>query len=370
MEFRFSSKTYMLAAFLIISLFIFSLFGGRRTSFNNEKEILDGDVLIGSLDELTSLQEQLQKAQELSRMRRAQLRELRELEQRSWHGQSQMLRVSIPLSLDKLRHEPRLAVFEDILLVVNFNWPNYDLIPLLKTLYGDFFPNIVFVGDPTESNITHPDVISVYHSNGRLMYNVVTQIAQMFPDFGGYLLLNDDVVLNFWNLGNFNQSKIWYTEQCWVVDFEEENMTYPNGYHLWDRDIGGSRARWKEKVFSEKDLDNLAVTTGSTSRWCGGFADIFYVPQRLLQDWYRLVQLWSPVHMEIAIPNIIRMMEAESEWEFLTGMYVWNDDRVRWKQLYSPELHDFFHAVKMSHSDDAEALSRIFTDKKKRFTTK
>lgn len=68
--------------------------------------------------------------------------------------------------------------------------------------------------------------------------------------------------------------------------------------------------------------------------------------------------------MEIAIPNIIRFLQPETEWEYLRSMYVWNEAREYYITLYSPYMLDFYHALKFSEPNIASFVMTQFSSVK------
>ena len=82
------------------------------------------------------------------------------------------------------------AHFHDVLLVINYNWPHYQTIDFIKSLYGDYFPNMVFYG-PIGSN----EVIQCSHNHGAYSYLAIVDAMERYPHFSGYLYVHDDCLI-------------------------------------------------------------------------------------------------------------------------------------------------------------------------------
>lgn len=91
--------------------------------------------------------------------------------------------------------ETRLEAFKDVLHIVNFNWPFYNITPAFLDIYKPNFPNIAFYG-PNVSQDLAGIVREVNTTNGFVGYKTLVQAMHDFPDYAGYLYTNDDVVLN------------------------------------------------------------------------------------------------------------------------------------------------------------------------------
>jgi hypothetical protein len=94
--------------------------------------------------------------------------------------------------------------YDDVLLIVNFNVPFYTVIPRYLTLYGEFFRNILFVGEeditPDEAQRYGIEFMTVYTSRGKLSECALRDVILKYPNYTGYLWTNDDTMLNPYKL--------------------------------------------------------------------------------------------------------------------------------------------------------------------------
>ena len=101
--------------------------------------------------------------------------------------------------------------FQDILLVIVYNYPLYDSIPDLVALYKPAFPNLLFCGPP--HNTAPPDILTVEIIHGYLGYECLGRAIKQHPGYKGYFYSNDDVILKFWNFTDFDREKIWESRE-------------------------------------------------------------------------------------------------------------------------------------------------------------
>ena len=85
--------------------------------------------------------------------------------------------------------------FDGTLLVIHYNFPFYDSIEFLKELYEPVFGKNIVVYGPEE----HPGVHAVPTYKGWYFSRVVSDCYKRFPNYEGYVFLQDDCLLHYWN---------------------------------------------------------------------------------------------------------------------------------------------------------------------------
>lgn len=97
---------------------------------------------------------------------------------------------------------------KDILLIINYNNPHYESIPLLRKIYEKDFDTIVFYG-PAK----HSGVHLCNHHHGYLSYLAIADAMMRYPNHEGYLfLMDDDCILSTWLIRNFDTTRIWFAK--------------------------------------------------------------------------------------------------------------------------------------------------------------
>jgi hypothetical protein len=107
-----------------------------------------------------------------------------------------------------VNHYNSINKYSSILLIINYNHKNFDkLNEYISDLYKNSFPNIVFI---TPSEINTNNIISCNESYyGYYSYICLEKVYLKYPNFKGYLTLNDDDFMKIWELENLNLDIPW-----------------------------------------------------------------------------------------------------------------------------------------------------------------
>ena len=242
------------------------------------------------------------------------------------------------------------CVFVDTLLIINYNSPFYETIDFLKELYSPIFPNIVFYGSEE-----HPEVHVIHHHNGWWGYEVLKDAMMRYPDYQGYLCLQDDCFLNFWNLIRLDRNKVWFNPSYYhpkehLININEMKASWawwnlPCGRSAFIEAFNRIPLRFVEKAASQLGEGNVSI------RLC----DCIYVPHRLKDDYVELCSYFSdpPVFLEIAQPYILFCIEDHNNWEILNMFWAWPHERAM--KEYGPHF-DWVHPFKFSKRENREFI--------------
>ena len=264
--------------------------------------------------------------------------------------------------------------FQNILLVVVFNFPLYDHIPILYKLYGKVFPNMIFCGTEDSSNFT---IIKSNIHKGYFSYACLATAMNNYANYTGYLMLNDDVLLNFWNLADLNIHKIWEgpKKPISVGEFHKPDLWY-----WWKSRWGLKNCRkalnetrkllnvsetmlsQRGKRYIRKLFINLQNNSHNESNCFGGRSDVVYIPRTYSPGFMLLSRIFRrhDVFVEIAIPTILRMLERSKNFLNISGIYlpgrvgtepVTNSEHL-WRNYDYENLH-FIHPVKLHYGKNS-----------------
>ena len=280
--------------------------------------------------------------------------------------------------------------FSDIVLVIVYNYPFYSSVPVFTALYKNAFPTIMFCGPQKTRNHT---VEALYIHKGYFSYTCMTRAMEKHPGYTGYLLINDDVMLNYWNLVGMNRDKIWEGPKGTIRFL---NYTQPVNWYWWNSTWGMKTCQktyneiWDLREFSEDEwlprmIDNYGNDAASTNVhtrspiwdikksietlkhngngtfYCHrGRSDVFYIPGKF-EDAFKTLSYIFYKHrtfLEIAIPTMCRMLDKEDNFEHIPGIYLpgkAGEPPVRkaehfWK-VYDKTLA-FIHPFKLNYEHD------------------
>ena len=222
--------------------------------------------------------------------------------------------------------------FDDILLAIHYNHPHYNSIPFLQQLYSPFFPNIVFFGG---SSVTHPKIFQIPNTRGGYFISEgVAQVIETFKNYKGYLFVQDDCLLNIWNLLTLDPEKIWFAiaqwtpdrsiPASWSVSFDRSNaigefeatidpVNYI--YHENHPRVGPLR----QAVSSLTDEERRKFMDHCEEKIILQLCEVFYVPNRFALDIIHPLLAFKDIFCEFAIPTVLACVDDIKNWEYLKG---------------------------------------------------
>lgn len=263
--------------------------------------------------------------------------------------------------------------FDDVLLIVNYNHSHYDSIPFIKELYKPLFPNIVFYGEDP-----HPDVNNAELYFGVYCTRVLGDALARFPNYRGYVFLQDDCMLNVWNFSQFDLDKLWLAisrypyagsnndppPPSWDPNYDKKEGhqefihasilgTYREHWGWWVPHVYGIQAVQKAVPYLEAQfLGQLEKNVGeniAVAQAC----DMFYIPQKFRKQAIVLSRIFSDVFYEISIPMMFCCLDSIDHWEIMK-MY-WGFTQEHFLD-YRTDVH-WLHPLKFSKDEHREFVS-------------
>ncbi|XP_019150993.1 PREDICTED: probable glycosyltransferase STELLO1 [Ipomoea nil] len=182
-----------------------------------------------------------------------------------------------------------------------------------RLLYGRVFKTVVILSTQADADL------AVEQGELDQIYKYIPGILERFNDTEGFLYLQDNTILNYWNLMQADTSRLWIT----------------NKVPLSRTSIDGKDASW----FSQQaDLVKKVVSTmpvhlqvnykesgpsGQNIALCG--SEVFYVPRRFTQDFIDLVDLVGDlqIHHKIAVPMFFMAMDVPRNFDPLLNRMIY-----------------------------------------------
>lgn len=280
--------------------------------------------------------------------------------------------------------------FSDIVLVIVYNYPFYSSIPSLTALYKNAFPTIMFCGPQRTRNYS---VEALHIHKGYFSYTCVSRAMEKHPGYTGYLLINDDVMLNYWNLVSMDRGKIWQGPKSTIRFL---NYSLPVNWYWWNSNWGMKKCQntyneiwallqdfsageWPPRIIGyhgdransnvhhrssvwdvKESIENLKQN-GNGKFYCfRGRSDVFYIPGKFSEAFKTLSYIFYKhgSFLEIALPTICRMLDREENFEHIPGVYLpgrAGEPPVRkaehfWK-VYNKTIA-FIHPFKLNYKHD------------------
>ncbi|EDO36433.1 predicted protein [Nematostella vectensis] len=273
------------------------------------------------------------------------------------------------------KQSPGLRVFGiDLLLVIVYSVPVYDSLPTLKALYQDVFPNILVCG-PEPSNIYKIQITDI-GIRGFFSYECMGRAIRENPGYNGYLYINDDMIVNWWNLVRLDKTLIWQGQEIVkgleILPREEdraEQLKQPelDEWQWWKTEMGISACadayneiaeitRSKKSKLMSKAI-RIFLENGYGKPFCyRGWSDLFYIPKRFAKMFSTLCSYFykNRVFLEMAVTSMIRMLDLSKNTVNLNGLYLYGvPDFLKkgtfWK-YYNTNI-TFVHPFKLHYSN-------------------
>jgi hypothetical protein len=235
--------------------------------------------------------------------------------------------------------------FNDVLLVINFNHPHYNNIPFLDKIYSPVFPNIVYYGEKKDSR-----VIQLPHHYGYWGHNVILDAMKRFPGYRGYLCVQDDCFMNFWNYSRFDKDKVWAYKFSTLLMSNKK----ANPWSWWNFDCGRIATKVAYKKMSKKHRQILQKNLGR-NHVAYGYADFVYIPGRLTKEYIKVCRCFNDpqVFVEIAVPTILSSIEDINNWEIYKPCW-----GIKSISDYSSEV-DWVHPIKFSDQKNKKFILKF-----------
>ncbi len=254
--------------------------------------------------------------------------------------------------------------FDNVLLIVNFNHPYYESIPFIRFLYQPLFPHIVFYGEKPD-----PEVQTVDLYFGVYSIRTLADALSRFPQYEGYLFLQDDCMMNPWNYADLDLDKLWLAVSrypypgsyqnspppSWLPDFDKKmgqldflhaslDGKYREHWGWWVPHVYGLAAIQKAAPFLpaafQAQLEKNVGKNMAVAQTC----DMFYIPARFRKESLQLCRIFWDVFYEISVPMMFCCLDSMENWEFLRMFWGFTQEHFL---DYDPSYH-WIHPLKFS----------------------
>ncbi|XP_020108334.1 probable glycosyltransferase STELLO2 [Ananas comosus] len=193
--------------------------------------------------------------------------------------------------------------FGNVVLIMHCSGPVDRTALEWRLLYGRIFKTVVIMAEQSNSDL------AVEYGHLAQAYKFLPKVFDQFTGAEGFLFLQDDIIINYWNLLQADKNKLWITKkvtQSWI--------TVPLN--------GSDRSDWfaKQGDLVKKVVGNFPVhfqvsykeTMGEDKLiYCS--SELFYIPRRFVGDFSDLVGLVGDVdiHHKIAVPMFFLAMDSD-----------------------------------------------------------
>ena len=246
------------------------------------------------------------------------------------------------------KHTSSDKVYNDILLIINYNMKGLlKSIVYLEELYKKYFPNIVYLYPGTiEDNSTN--IIECPESHkGYYSYGCIEKVYQKFPNFKGYLLVNDDDYIKIWELENFDFDIPWFYR--YEAGGINPIWSFFGKCKKLSKLVGGN-LEWKNKITNFFGMYKIF----------NGFSDLYYIPSYYIQRFIELLKTMyeSKIFLECAVHTSFAIISAP-KYQVMHIRPLWVKEKERCINVLYKEFQQFsIHPIKFSKDAFKEGVNK------------
>ena len=268
--------------------------------------------------------------------------------------------------------------YQNIILIITFNYPRYEVIPYVELLYHQTFPRIIYCG----RKAPHKEVLQQYKitfivcknyndrpEKGALNYCCMVIARKMNYLTEGFFFISDDILLFPGHLKSLPFHRIWhlphsdllvadsYTGKRCIDNLCGQDFVYWFRLYLnHTQKVENHLQTLKKKFdFYKHSIDRLESFTGGPHRMVKALSDVYYVPLKYSSPFVELLEIFLEFEcfLEIAIPTALHAIADEYDIFRINGDYVWGPNRYKtWLTFVKPLTLDrnllFIHPFKLS----------------------
>ncbi|KAK1397501.1 putative glycosyltransferase STELLO1 [Heracleum sosnowskyi] len=219
-----------------------------------------------------------------------------------------------------------------------------------RLLYGRIFKAVVILSEQKN--------LELVVEEGKLdhVYKQLPNILNRFTSAEGFLFLQDDTILNYWNLVQADKNKLWITNK---VSESWSSVQLPGNSDWFTK-----QAEMVKKIVTSMPVHfqisyKESIKSDTSLTLCS--SEVFYIPRRSVADYIDLVNLVGnlDVHQKVAIPMIFSAMDSPDNFDSVFDTMVYKQKQPsNSSTFYSPEV-PAVHPWKVSSEEDFIKLIRI-----------
>ncbi|KAH7557213.1 hypothetical protein JRO89_XS11G0076000 [Xanthoceras sorbifolium] len=223
-----------------------------------------------------------------------------------------------------------------------------------RLLYGRIFKTVVILSEQKNEDL------AVQAGQLDQVYRHFPKIFDRYSSADGFLFLQDDTILNYWNLMQADKNKLWITDKV----SKSWTTVSTNGNSDWYL----KQAEMVKKVVSTMPAHfqvnyKEAVRSEQTLIICN--SEIFYIPQHFAADFVDLVNLVGnlEMHYKVAIPMFFLSMDSQQNFDSLlsTMIYKRKQPSANSTTLYSAQA-PAVHPWSVSSEQEFIKLIRVMAE--------
>ncbi|KAH0759805.1 hypothetical protein KY290_023298 [Solanum tuberosum] len=240
--------------------------------------------------------------------------------------------------------------FGNVVLIIFCSGPVERTALEWRLLYGRIFKTVIILSD--QKNVD----LAVEKGNLDYMYRYAPKIFDRYTSAEGFLFLQDDTILNYWNLLQADKSKLWIANKV-SKSWHAVPVANKSDWFVKQADVVKKvvatmpvhlQVNYKESMKSDETLTICS-------------SEIFYIPRRFVSDFVDLVNLVGnlDMHHKVAMPMIFTAMDSPQNFDsVLNSMIYKKKPPGNLTTFYSAEA-PAIHPWKVSSEQEFIKLIRV-----------
>ncbi|KAI5560538.1 hypothetical protein POPTR_016G055700v4 [Populus trichocarpa] len=243
--------------------------------------------------------------------------------------------------------------FGNVVLIMFCNGPVERTALEWRLLYGRIFKTVIILSWQKNEDLA----VEAGHLDH--IYKHLPKIFDRYSSAEGFLFLQDDTILNYWNLLQASKAKLWITDKVsksWTTVSTNGNTDWYAKQAEMVRKVVGSMPVHFQVNYKEAMKSDQSLVIGSS--------EIFYIPQHFVTDFVDLVGLVGDldIHQKVAIPMFFMSMDSPQNFDSVLSTMVYKrkpppDNST----LYSAQV-PAVHPWNVSSEQDFIKLIRIMAE--------
>lgn len=210
--------------------------------------------------------------------------------------------------------------FSNVVLILFVSGPVERTALEWRLLYGRIFKTVVILSAKSDVDLAveeaHPDQV----------YKYLPKIFERFSSAEGFLFLQDNTILNYWNLMQGDKSKLWITDkvpQSWTtISLIGNNSVWFSKQAKMVKKVVNTMPVHLQVGYKESSTSEPSLTICSS--------EVFYIPQSFVGDFVDLVGLVgnAKIHHKVALPMFFMAMDSPLNFDSLLNTMIYNTEAL------------------------------------------
>ncbi|KAK7345049.1 hypothetical protein VNO77_15428 [Canavalia gladiata] len=243
--------------------------------------------------------------------------------------------------------------FGNVVLIMHCSGPVERTALEWRLLYGRIFRSVVILSEKKDVDL----VVEEGHLD--YAYRYLPKIFDQFSSAEGFLFLQDNTILNYWNLLQADKTKLWITNkvsESWTSLLTSDNSDWLSQQASMVQKVVSMmpahfQVSYKETSSNEKNL-----------LLCN--SEVFYVPQRLVSDFVELVNLVGniEIHQKVAIPMFFVSLDSPQNFDPVLDTVIYKQNPPANSSTFYSAKVPAVHPWSVSSEQDFIKLIRIMAE--------